>query len=544
MRIACLWVPEFPLRALCRSLPELAEAPLVVAAGPSPRDILVAVSAEAAQWGARTGMTAAQARGLAPMIVVRVVPPAVTAAAAEALADAAAAFSPRVRHGRPGEVLLDVAGLERRVGNEHAIATALLRACRHVGLEACVGIASSAGVARVAAHCAAEGEGANWREAGLTPASRGGEHPAVHPLDAQGVQRVQGVRGSGGEAGPAFRPGEVVIPPGEEGAFLATLPLALLEPEPGTAAALSRWGVHTAGELACLPRIEVGLRLGAPSVALHRLACGEESEAFIPDPVPETLREGVALEHPVDALEPFLFLLHALLGRLAARLELHGEGFSELLLELHLESGERRDVRIKLVAPTQEVPAVLALARLELEAHSPGGAVDAVSATATPGRVRLTQDSLFGPRLPAPGRLAMTLARLAALVGPERLGAPAVPDTNLPGAWSMAPFCPPAPVVADGPEPASISRPPILRAFRPPREAQVATAGAHPVTARAGDLGGVVVAWAGPYRFAGEWWSNEPFARDDFDVATSDGSLLRLTFDRLRRQWFADGVYD
>ena len=37
---------------------------------------------------------------------------------------------------------------------------------------------------------------------------------------------------------------------------------------------------------------------------------------------------------------------------------------------------------------------------------------------------------------------------------------------------------------------------------------------------------------------------DEPFAREDFDIATTDGSLLRVYFDRLERRWFADGVYD
>jgi len=36
MRIASLWVPDFPLQALRRSTPELAETPLAIAAGRSP----------------------------------------------------------------------------------------------------------------------------------------------------------------------------------------------------------------------------------------------------------------------------------------------------------------------------------------------------------------------------------------------------------------------------------------------------------------------------------------------------------------------------
>jgi len=46
MRIAALLVPDFPLQALRRSYPELGEAPLVVTAGPSPRDAVVAICDE------------------------------------------------------------------------------------------------------------------------------------------------------------------------------------------------------------------------------------------------------------------------------------------------------------------------------------------------------------------------------------------------------------------------------------------------------------------------------------------------------------------
>ena len=53
-----------------------------------------------------------------------------------------------------------------------------------------------------------------------------------------------------------------------------------------------------------------------------------------------------------------------------------------------------------------------------------------------------------------------------------------------------------------------------------------------------------MVACAGPYRASGEWWTDHPFSRDDFDVATTDGTLLRLSFDRLRETWLVEGQYD
>ncbi|HVN32889.1 MAG TPA: hypothetical protein VMT45_12980, partial [Thermoanaerobaculaceae bacterium] len=346
----------------------------------------------------------------------------------------------------------------------------------------------------------------------------------------------------------SVRSGElVVVRAGEERSFMAPLPLVLLEPPPELAAMLARWGLATAGELARLPREEVALRLGQEGVELHRLACGEETAAFVPDPLREVLREGVELDFPLGALEPFLFLTSGLLARLERRLELRGEGFSEVLLELHLEGGGHQECRLKLVAPTREVPAVLALARLQLEASPPGAAVEGLAVVVTPGRVRLAQGSLFGPPLPAPGKLSTALARLAALVGPDRVGTPAVPDTHRPGAWGVLPFAPaPSQAVspqASSPEPQAFA-PPVLRAFRPPHQAQVVVVGGRPVVARVDGTGGRVVGWAGPYRFAGDWWGDKPWVREEFDVATEDGSLLRVYFDRLERRWFADGIYD
>ena len=580
MRIACLRVPDFPLQALRRSEPELVETPLAVATGPTPRDPVVAVAAEAEALGVRKGMTAAQALRIAPRVLVRVTPPAVAAAADEALDDVAVSFSPRVKRGCPGEVLLDVGGLIPRFGREEVIAHELLRACRHVGLEGRIGVAASLGVARVASRIPAQPEERRGEDGSRSspsvpsrpPEGSGGGVSRGSELARHAPQI--GAHHYGGDylwrqkpdhaltgalaGGGVSRKGIVlrdavslpflvgldlcVVPAGREAEFLAPLPIALLDPPPEVAGRLVSWGVHRSGELAGLPREEVALRLGSQGLALHRLACGETHEEFVPDPVREVLREGMLLEHPVSALEPFLFVLRGLLSRLAQRLELRGEGFAELLLELALEGGGNHEVSVRLVAATREVPAVLAMARLRLESLPPASAVEAIAVRVTPGRIRLVQGSLFGPPLPAPGRLAVALARLAALVGPERVGAPTVPDTHRPGAWAMTPFAPGD--REQGMEDRGEGAAPVLRAMRPPCEVQVETAGGRPVLMRMDGLAGTVVSCAGPYRSLGEWWSDEPFARDDFDVAFAGGPVLRVYFDHLQRKWFVDGVYD
>src|SRR5512139_2770401 len=71
MRLACLYVSDFPLAALRRAHPDLLVAPVAVAAGPGPRARLLAISTQAAQRGVTVGLTAAQAQAAAADVIVR-----------------------------------------------------------------------------------------------------------------------------------------------------------------------------------------------------------------------------------------------------------------------------------------------------------------------------------------------------------------------------------------------------------------------------------------------------------------------------------------
>ena len=84
-----------------------------------------------------------------------------------------------------------------------------------------------------------------------------------------------------------------------------------------------------------------------------------------------------------------------------------------------------------------------------------------------------------------------------------------------------------------------------LRALRPPLPAQVRLRAGEPAALRSAIANGDVVHCAGPWRTTGGWWSETSrFAFDCFDVATSDGLLIRLRHDRLRDLWHVDAVYD
>src|SRR5215470_12427125 len=234
--------------------------------------------------------------------------------------------------------------------------------------------------------------------------------------------------------------GCAVIPVHEEWHFLAPLPIQLLAPDAALLATLQRWGIRTLGDLAALPASAVATRLGSAGAQLAYRALGEDEHPLAPRPLPLHFEETAELEYGVDSLEPFLFVVRGLLDRLLARLALRGLICGDLRLGLGLTGRGRDERTVTVAAPSNEIKPLLTLVRLHLEAHPPGAAVETVRLSAVPERLRALQLDLFRPNGPAPAQLAVTLARLAALCGAERLGAPVVADSHRPDAYGVAPF--------------------------------------------------------------------------------------------------------
>ncbi len=113
----------------------------------------------------------------------------------------------------------------------------------------------------------------------------------------------------------------------------------------------------------------------------------------------------------------------------------------ELELGLEPEGSDRRIIRLP--APTRDVDALVALIRLDLDAHPPGAAVAAFGCFVHPNRPRRGQLTLFGAPEIHPEKLAATMARIAGRIGPDRVGSPRVVDGHLPERFDTTTFDPP-----------------------------------------------------------------------------------------------------
>jgi protein ImuB len=501
MRLACVHVPQLALQAALRRSPDAREQPaalLSVTATTSSKSRgvprVVEMNADARRAGVRPGMTGAQAAAAAPGLRLLRATDADGEAGGAALADVGFAFAPRVE--RDGErIYFTVEDLGRLYPHETAVVQAIQAHAARLGFGARVAIASTRGTARVAARA---------HELAVVPAARD-----------------------------------------EARAFLAPLPVTLFTDDDDLRAAFRRWGTRTAGAIAALPPRAVALRLGPAGEAVARLARAEDDEPFLPLPPPDALEEAIQLDYPIAELEPLSFVLRGLVDRALERLAGRSLACAELTLRLTLDP-RGLDVRtIPIAAPTREAKPLIELARLDLARRPPEAPVVGVHVIALPARVRATQLDILRPTGPAPNRLAVTLARLAALVGPENVGAPAAVDSWREETIGVKPYtATPAPDGAQTPTQLSLS----LRRRRPPEEIEVLMGRDGPTALHGTETTARVLIAAGPYRLSGEWWqdtaSGGSWAREYWDVHASDGAVYRLHRDARDGRFYLDGYYD
>jgi protein ImuB len=166
----------------------------------------------------------------------------------------------------------------------------------------------------------------------------------------------------------------------------------------------------------------------------------------------------------------------------------------------------------------------------------------------------------------------LTLARIAKLVGAQNVGSPEVLNTHRPGAFRMRKFRvfrnlnskSRGRFKPQSKQRSTISgsnRKPGFRVFRPPLQAEVQALSGRPsrinakpatsatsATNSSRNINGRVVRSAGPWRTTGDWWAEDAWARDEWDVSigtsASEQGLYRIYRDLRTGAWFVEGMYD
>lgn len=118
------------------------------------------------------------------------------------------------------------------------------------------------------------------------------------------------------------RPDEtMVIPKGKERTFLSKLPIDLLPISEKIHRKLELLGICTMGQLANLPREEMGLAFGAEGERMWDLSRGIDRSRVTPNKHRVILAEKLDFDLPVETIDQLLYGAEILLNRLAGQLE-------------------------------------------------------------------------------------------------------------------------------------------------------------------------------------------------------------------------------
>jgi hypothetical protein len=484
--------------------------------------------------------------------------------------DVAKEFSPRIQRYGNGCVVLDISGLGSLLGEPQAIGAELWRALRDPRRSASRDQLDPFG--SVSREDQLDPFGSAFREDQLDPF---GSASRENPLRSASRDRDQldlrcGIAATQVGALMLSRAHPVLtVATSDVASALAPLPLWILQQSfaeirsamrstrsaRATSAdcfdVLRRWGLTTIGEYAALPAGELSARLGQEGIALQQLARGIDPRPLVPDPDVPRFLERLELEWPIEELEPLSFVLARLLDPLSSSLERADRGAVAIRLDLRLVDRTTHTRLLPLPVAMRDPRVLRTLILLALESHPPPAAVDIVTIELDPAPGRVISYSLLERPLPSAETLATLTARLGALVGDSRCGAPVLLDSHGPDAFEMRRL-----QGGEGKSALRQSAMPIrntlgnvVRRFRPPIAVRVSVDRGRPVRVaidRRGMPGGRVEQSAGPWRSSGAWWRRPArhWDRDEWEIALSDGSVCLVFRSRDTGRWFLDGVFD
>ena len=313
---------------------------------------------------------------------------------------------------------------------------------------------------------------------------------------------------------------------------------------------LRRWGIESLGQFAALKKEAVAARLGPIGVELWERATGKTTRLLKLVPIRESFEEAFEFENEIETSEPLLFMLRRFLQQFSVRLNAVHLVISELQLEIIFSDPppdgsaaadkNRYAHQFKIPEPTNNVETLFRMLHTHLENFTSKSPIVAVALKAETTKPSFEQFHLFETALRDPARLTETLARLAGLLGSERVGTPVLEETHRPDVFRMELFA------WQLPETKTDDLPPLpasaLRRFRAALPASVLLAKNRPAHFRSAKVEGAVRAEKGPYLASGDWWDKNAWDRAEWDVELENGALCQCHSSG--GQWALDGIYD
>ncbi len=493
-----LHIADFSLNAVLRLESGALQRPAALFSGQNKKSLVIALNPLAQRSGVLLGMTAPQAVARCRQLVIRTPHTPAEQEAQETLKVVAMTLSPSVEETEKGVCTVDLRGTT--VERTRPAILAAVEKLSGLGLPTTSGIAETPLLALYAARSVAA---------------------PVPEQDHEWARAVVEVR--------------------DGAAFLEDLPLSVASPSEKIAHLLSQWGLKTLGDLTAISCEEVVRRLGSEGLALWQRAAGGQLRPLHVVTTSPTFSTKTEFEHEIETLEPLLFILKRLLSRFSIELQAAQLVATDIALTLTLENEAQCDLTLRLPEATADEAILFRALHTQLDVLRTESCICALSLTLTPQRAPVRQPGFFETGLRDPHAFAETLARIAGIVGGERIGTPVRLETHRPDAIQLQP----PPAVIPPPVPPALH--PIiglpLRRFRPSKPVNVEFTQDLPSFVWADGIQGEILHAEGPWHSNGDWWEQErSWKRTEWDVELLNGGIYRLM--ETERGYFLDGMYD
>lgn len=305
-------------------------------------------------------------------------------------------------------------------------------------------------------------------------------------------------------------------------------------------AILHKWGIHSLGQLAALDKEQLANRLGPEAVRMWERANGKATRLLKFIQPPEIFAETFEFENEIETVEPLLFMLRRFLQQFSFRLGALYLVARDLTLRISFSDKSCYEHCFKIPEPSNNMEVLFRMLHTHLENFKSESPIVAVSLEAEPTKPTRQQFSLFESALRDPTQLSETLARLAGLLGTERVGIPVMEETHRPDVFRMEAFRWELPAGAAAVSSARAG--PAMRRFRHGSFATVLLDGGKPAHLRSAEVQAEVIDRDGPYRASGNWWDENAWARNEWDLHLATGALCRCHAED--DAWQVDGIYD
>ena len=504
-RVVSLFLPTWSTDRVRRTLGDTApppDTPLVLVGPDGRRRVVLAADAAGRRAGLRAGMPATKAQALVVGLVIMEADPAADAAALERLALwALQRYAPIAAADPPDGLVIDVTGATHLHGGEDAMLAEMITRLGAAGFTAHAAIAD------------------HWG--------------AAHAL-----------------ARYKTRP-SIVVPPGDDTAAIAPLPIAALRLPHDTVDALRRLGFDRITDLLTTPRAPLALRFGPELGRRLDQAAGQLNEPIDPVRPPDLIEMRRSFAEPIGAAETIARYTGKLVTQLCEALEAKGLGAKRLDLLLHRVDNRLQAIRVGTALPMRDVKRLTRLLCDKIETVDRGFGIEIMSLAAALAEP-LAPKQMISSLTDAPEVDVTDLIDvLTNRVGEQRLYRFAPVASDVPER-SVARVAPTAPDTGEG-WPDHWPRPSRLLPHPEPIETVALLPDHPPVTFTWRGVRRRVKRADGPERVFGEWWKREAeliAVRDYFQVEDEAGErfwIYRAGDDEHEdtgsHRWFLHGIF-